>query len=391
MADRIGIFGGTFDPIHFGHINLLKAAQEQLSLSKIIVVPNGNPPHKHNDAPKEDRLNMVNEALSDYPDFIVSDYETSSEEESYTYKTVKHFSEEFPDDELFFIMGMDNLEEFKFWVKPEDICKYCTLVFAGRDDIEFSEGETEHLKVTLNAKIEKIDYSYKCSSTEIREMLENGGYIFDMLSLDTLRYILKNGLYGTQNISEYDFYEKELAKYVEKKRFIHSLGVAATAYLMARKFGEDAKLAYFTGLLHDISKRMPLSEQLELCNEIKLHPDERAYPKMLHAPAGAAFIKKNYNITDEKLLSAVRYHTIGDVNMTLFDKILYMADYIEPSRDFVGVEKLRELSFTDIDKAVVEGINTTIISLIDEGLKISPCMLEVRNGLLDKLKKKTEV
>ena len=138
-----------------------------------------------------------------------------------------------------------------------------------------------------------------------------------------MRYILKNGLYGTANVSEFDFYENELAKYVEKKRFNHSLGVAATAYLIAKKYGEDEKLAYFTGLVHDIAKRLPLSEQLDLCSDIKLNPDESNYPKMLHAPAGAGFLKRKYNIIDEKLLSAVRFHTVGDVKMTLFDKIIY--------------------------------------------------------------------
>lgn len=385
--EKIGILGGTFDPIHFGHIELLKEAKKQLGLSKIIVVPNGNPPHKEDEVSKEHKFNMVNEVLSDYPDFIVSDYEIIKETPSYSWETVQYLKEQYPDDELYFIMGMDNLPEFKFWVKPEEICKYCKLVFAGRDNLEFSEEEVEHLKLSLDAEIYSVEFDYPCSSTKIREVLSKGGYIFDMLPFEAFRYILKNGLYGTDNISEYDFYENELAKFVEKKRFMHSLGVATTAYLLAKKYGEDAPLAYFTGLVHDIAKRLPLSEQLSLCDSIKLVSDERNYPKMLHAPAGAAFLKNKYNIEDEKLLNAVRFHTIGDIKMTLFDKIIYMADYIEPFRDFDGVKELRELAFSDIDKSVIKGIETTVISLIEDGLKISPYMLEVRNGLLDFMQK----
>lgn len=385
--EKIGILGGTFDPIHNGHIELMKAAKEQLELSKIIVVPNGNPPHKEGGASAEHKFNMVNNVLADYPDFLVCDYEITKDTPSYTWETAAYLKEQYSEDELYFIMGMDNLSDFKFWVKPEEICKHCKLVFAGRDNLELDENEVNHLKETLNAEICSIEFEYPCSSTEVKEILEAGGYIFDFLPFEAFRYILKNGLYGTENVSEYDFYERELAKYVEKKRFMHSLGVACTAYLLARKYGEDEKLAYFTGLVHDIAKRLPLSEQLDLCNEIKLCSDERSYPKMLHAPAGAAFLKKKYKIEDTKLLNAVRFHTIGDIKMTLFDKIIYMADYIEPFRDFEGVKTLRELAFNDINKSVIKGIDTTVISLIEDGLKISPYMLEVRNGLLEQTEK----
>ena len=237
---KTGVLGGTFDPIHLGHIELLKTAKEKLELDRIIVVPNGQPPHKEDEASKEHKFNMVNEALSDYPDFIVCDYEIAKETPSYTWETMEFLKNEYPDDELYFIMGMDNLTEFKFWVKPEEICKHCKLVFAGRDNLEFLEEEVDHLKTTLDAEIYSFEFDYPCSSTKIKELLEKGGYLFDMLPLEVFRYILKNGLYGTSNVSEYDFYEYELAKFVEKKRFMHSLGVAATAYLLAKKYGEDA-------------------------------------------------------------------------------------------------------------------------------------------------------
>lgn len=385
--EKIGILGGTFDPVHYGHIKLMQAVKEKLELSKIIVVPNGNPPHKEDDISPNDKISMVNEVLSDYSDFIVCDYEISKETPSYTWETVQYLKGEYPEDELYFIMGMDNLTEFKFWVKPEEICRFCKLVFVGRDKLELLEDEVSHLKATLNAEIYSVDFDFPCSSTEIKEIMKNGGYVFDKLPLEAVRYILKNGLYSEENVSEYDFYEYELAKYVEKKRFMHSLGVACTAYFLAKKHGENAKLAYFTGLVHDIAKRLPLSEQLSLCNDIKLVSDERSYPKMLHAPAGAAFLKSKYKIDNEKLLCAVRFHTIGSTKMSLFDKIIYMADYIEPFRSFDGVEDLRSLAFSDIDRAVIKGIDTTVISLISDELKISPYMLEVRNGLLEQVEK----
>ena len=188
-------------------------------------------------------------------------------------------------------------------------------------------------------------------------------------------------------MGEYDSYEEDLGNYIEEKRFLHSIGVAVTAYRMAIRYGEDPKLAYFAGLLHDIAKRMPLDKQLDLCKKIELHPDEVAYPKMLHAPAGAGFVKKKYHIKDKKLLSGIRYHTMGHRDMTTFDKLIYMADYIEPCRDFSGVEALREATFSNLDTAIIKGIDTTILSLVEEHLKISPVLLEVRNDLLEREQK----
>ncbi len=156
---------------------------------------------------------------------------------------------------------------------------------------------------------------------------------------------------------------------------------------MAIRYDEDPKLAYFAGLLHDIAKRMPIEKQLALCKKIKLHPDEVAYPKMLHAPAGAGFLKKKFGLKDKQLLSAIRYHTMGHRDMTTFDKLIYMADYVEPCRDFDGVEDLREAAFSNLDTAIIKGIDTTILSLVEEHLKISPVLLEVRNDLLEREQK----
>ena len=227
----------------------------------------------------------------------------------------------------------------------------------------------------------------KISSTEIRKRIGEGYYIFDQLSLPVVSYIFRHGLYGCTPVKEYDLYQQDLKNYIEEKRFRHSIGVACTAYLLALRYGEDCKMAYLAGLLHDIAKRMPLDVQQKLCNKIELHPDELKYPKMLHAPAGAGFVKKQYGIKDKKLLSAIRYHTMGHKDMTLFEKILYMADYIEPGREFDGVEALREVSFSDLDRAIMQGIDTTILSLVEEHLKISPVLLDVRNALIEQEEK----
>ena len=384
---KIGVFGGTFDPVHQGHIELCKTAIEELDLDLLYVMPNGNPPHKEERTDAKDRLKMVEIAFRNMDKVKISDYEIRREEYSYTYETLTDFKKEHPDDEIYFLMGMDNLTAFSDWRHPEIICQLATLVFFGRIGYEKQEEAVAKLKEQFGAEPVFIPFEWDISSTALREELGKGTYIFHKLPFLVYQYIIRKGLYGCVAVSEYDSYEEDLKNYIEEKRFLHSIGVAVTAYRMAIRYDEDPKLAYFAGLLHDIAKRMPIEKQLALCKKINLHPDEVAYPKMLHAPAGAGFLKKKFGLKDKQLLSAIRYHTMGHRDMTTFDKLIYMADYIEPCRDFDGVEDLREATFSNLDTAIIKGIDTTILSLVEEHLKISPVLLEVRNDLLEREQK----
>ncbi len=384
---KIGVFGGTFDPVHHGHIALVETAMKELSLDMLYVMPNGNPPHKDRETDKLSRLEMVKIAFSNIQGVKVSDYEIQKEENCYTYETLSYLKEQHPEDELYFLMGMDNLPAFFSWKEPKIICRLAKLVFFGRYGCSISKDDGEKLKNDLLAEVFFLPFEMDISSTEIRAEIKTGTYLFHKLPFLVFQYIVKKGLYGTVAVSEYDFYEEDLKNYIEEKRFLHSIGVSVTAYRLAQRYGEDCKQAYFAGLMHDVAKRMPIDKQLALCKKIKLHPDEVAYPKMLHAPAGAGFLKKHYEIKDKKLLSAIRYHTMGCADMTLFDKLIYMADYIEPCRNFEGVDLLRESSFLDLDKAIIQGIDATILSLVEEHLKISPVLLDVRNALLEQEQK----
>ena len=330
---------------------------------------------------------MVKLAFSGISGVAVCDYEIKKETNGYTFETLTYLKEKHPEDELFFLMGMDNLPEFFGWREPETICRLANLVFFGRIGYEKSEAEEQRLKTELGAEVLFLPFEMEVSSTEIRGEIGQGTYLFHKLPFLVFWYIIRKGLYDTVAVGEFDSYEKDLKNHMEEKRFFHSIGVAVTAYRLAQRYHEDGKQAYFAGLLHDIAKRMPLDKQLDLCKKIKLHPDEVAYPKMLHAPAGAGFVKKQYGIKDKKLLSAIRYHTMGHGDMTLFDKLIYMADYIEPCRNFEGVEALRTASFSNLDKAIMMGIDTTILSLVEEHLKISPVLLDVRNALLEREQK----
>lgn len=161
---------------------------------------------------------------------------------------------------------------------------------------------------------------------------------------------------------------------LSKKRYIHSLGVCDTAVELAVCFGADADKAYIAGLYHDCAKGMSIDEQLEKCREynIELTKHDIMCPPVIHAPLGAEIARLEYDITDNDILNAIRHHTVGGLNMTILDKIIYTADMIEPNRNFKGVEELRLLAKNDINKAYFECVKHSLLFNINNNKAIHP-------------------
>ncbi|MFD2612677.1 bis(5'-nucleosyl)-tetraphosphatase (symmetrical) YqeK [Paenibacillus gansuensis] len=167
------------------------------------------------------------------------------------------------------------------------------------------------------------------------------------------------------------------------KRWQHTLGVMASAVELAGRYGGDPEKADLAALLHDYAKYWPTDRMERVIREQKLPQELLSYDKELwHAPVGAYAVQQEFGITDEEVLDAIRYHTSGRANMTLLDKIVCLADYIEPGRTFPGVERVRELAVTDLNLALAAGFDSTILFLISKGKRIFPLTVEARNGLL---------
>lgn len=171
------------------------------------------------------------------------------------------------------------------------------------------------------------------------------------------------------------------------RRYEHSLQVAEEARQMAVRFGIDPGKAYFAGLIHDYGKGMSGAELLQTAEENQLIEDdvERRSPDLLHAPVGALLLKRDLNIDDVEVLNAVKHHTLGQVGMSDLDKIIYLADMIEPGRDFPGIERLRCVAERDLDNAMIIGIESTLRYCIDTQKLIHPRTIMVRNWLLTTL------
>ena len=180
----------------------------------------------------------------------------------------------------------------------------------------------------------------------------------------------------------------EIIEYVKsnlsEKRFTHIKGVAETAKDLAVFYGENPLYAEMAGYLHDIAKEISLEEMNALAENIELGDDIRASKAMMHAIAGACLARKLFDIPDE-VYYACYYHTTGRENMTCLEKIVFLADMIEPSREFTGLEEIRALSKTDLNKAVLASLNSTIRHLVKTDKKIHYPSIKTRNFLLTEL------
>ena len=199
---KIGIMGGTFDPIHNGHLMLGHAAYETFSLDQIWFMPNGNPPHKKSETIKstaEDRMKMTSLAIAPFPEFVLQPYEALRAEVSCSYQTMEHFSKIYPDDEFYFIIGADSLMAIETWVHPERIFPTCTILATYRNEVKTKEEmnrQIQYLSEKYHAKIRLLETPLMpVSSHELRASLQSGDSVSEYMPAAVCSYIKQHHLY----------------------------------------------------------------------------------------------------------------------------------------------------------------------------------------------------
>lgn len=178
--------------------------------------------------------------------------------------------------------------------------------------------------------------------------------------------------------------KERLREMISEERYLHSLGVADTAAELAERWGASVEKARIAGLMHDCGKSPSKNILLKRVLEFGIVMDEieQSEPQLLHGHVSAELALREFGIDDQEILSSIRYHTTGRVSMSLLEKIIYLADYIEPGRDFPGVDELRELAGQDLDMAVLRAMDLTLIHVIRRGLLIHPRTVAARNWLI---------
>ena len=371
---KIAIYGGSFNPPHIGHVEAARSVYRQLRPDRFLIIPTNIPPHKEmeeNSPSPQTRLEFARLAVGDIPGAEISDMEILREGKSFTADTVGVLRERYPDDELCIVMGTDMFLSFRTWYRWEYLTEQCTLAVLSREEDDAAEIEAFRDKLVRECRARVILIPHEplpMSSTEIRAALREGsgaGLVPD----EVYRYILRSGSYGVK--TDLEWLRAQVRPYLKPKRVAHVEGVEQTAVKLAERWGEDAHTAAEAGILHDITKSFPAEKQLKLCEKygIILEQAERDNPALLHARTGAALSRDLFGISDE-IYSAIRWHTTGRPDMTRLEKIIYLADYTEPTRDFEGVEELRALSFEDTDRAMALGLEMSIENLNERGKQI---------------------
>lgn len=359
---RIGLFGGSFDPVHKEHVKLAKVAVSALGLDRLYILPSFVAPHKlqGSNADGEARAELCKIAFREVAEAVVDDYELSRGETSYSYITCAHFRERFPEAEIFFLVGADMLENFPQWRRPEEILKNVMLAACGRanGDVHAYARRVESLygKAPVLVPFTGEDIS----STRIRVELAFGK---DPAGLDgeVLARIGERGLYTHPAIAPALALEKE-------ERREHSFRTALMAVKYARREGVNEARAILACALHDCGKYVPLSSPLLA----GFTPPEGVPAPVLHQYTGAYIAEHTFGIEDGEVLEAIRYHTSGKENMSALGKLVLVADMVEEGRDFPRVHELRAALNNSLDEGLVACLTRQIEFLRERQTPVYP-------------------
>ena len=410
---KVGIMGGTFNPIHISHLLIADRAYAYLGLDKVLFMPSKLPPHKavNELAAEKDRVEMIKEAIKDHPNFEFSDFELKRDGLTYTADTLTLLKKENPETRYYFIIGGDSIEYFEKWNNPQLILENCVLVCAPRaSEKRLSRPDTCQTVKGTDSSYHEYDYAHiinrlckmftrtredgtvfnpeivmlpsplvSISSSGIREHIKCGLSIGSMVPKAVEDYIVKHGLYLNPEFEEIKARQKE---YLKPKRFNHVLNVAATAYKLAMVNCIDPLKAYKAGLLHDCAKHLNDCEILKEAEKYNIEVDDverRNASNLLHSKVGSKWAKEKFGIDDEEIMSAIYYHTTGRPEMTGLEMVLYLADILEPGRDIEytpSLDVIRAEATYDLELAVYHVLNNVVPYLL-ENYKENVCMTTV--------------
>ena len=375
--ERIGIYGGTFNPVHVGHFRGAQYAREALKLDKVLMIPDKTSPHKQlpeGSASAQQRLEMVRLGARPACGVEASDISLQRKGPSYTVDTVVQVRAMYPKAKLYLLLGDDMLPGFPDWREPGKILKDAALAVFCRDGQQVLQAK-EQIEAMGGEVILLENPVTNISSTQLRRML-----VFrcasDFIPPAVEAYIQAMGLYDTaknyRHLPE-DRLEQVVTGLLKPNRVSHVLGCRDTAVELAKLYGANETDAARAALLHDITKALDGPLQLTLCRSYDTILDEFSAknPKTLHALTGSLVAERIFG-ENRAVVDAIRCHTTGKADMDLLEKIIYVADYMEPNRDFPGVEKLRRLAYTDITQALELGLEMTLAMLTEQGRDISP-------------------
>ena len=369
---RVLVFGGSFDPPHRGHAALLLAAAKKIQPDKILIVPAHQAPLKEApQASSKDRLHMARLGiLSPLPlrwrkICRLDAREAASKKKVFTVDTLSSLS-----GDLHFVCGQDSAVSFPNWKNPSRLKSLATWWYGARPG---AEGRPPSHFKAVPGRFPSI------SSTELRSKLALDQDCSRELPPAVLSFINKRHLYGKRMVTR-------LSTALSPSRYEHTLNVAALAESLARRWGSNPVKARLAGLLHDIGRRYRPHELARYARRRNLAVPERALilaldPMLLHAYASADIARREFGVTDQEVLGAIKRHTLGDVRMSLMDRILYVADASSLDRTHKNAAATRALAFTDLDAALKRCVSEKLAHAVSREAWLHPLTITLWNSL----------
>lgn len=349
---RIGVLGGTFNPVHEAHIAMAKGVRRLLDLDEIQLIVAQDPPHKRVEGhvQAECRYEMACLAVQGIEGVYASDIELHRPGKSYTIDTVRELGRLYAGALLYIIVGSDMLQDLPNWHRAEELLREAAFVCVPRQGCSDADAAAaQRLRAQYGADVRMVNLSVPpISSTQIRHQVARALPIRGLMPFGVEQYIYEKGLYLPQELR--DMQEKCRAA-LNTNRYRHTMGVVRMAITLAQRYGIDAEQARLAALLHDCGRGM----------------DDGA---LTHALTSERLAREEYGITDDAVLRAIRLHTTLGPGATRLDKVIYIADMVEYGRRFRGVGELRRLAMKNLDAATAKGLFDTITYVKQRGLPV---------------------
>lgn len=361
---KIGLFGGSFDPIHKGHIQIALYALKALELDEVQLIPTKNNPWKDEDsASKVNRCEMIQLAIQKHPQLSLQTIEIDSisNEKNYTIDTLKTLIQKNPDNQYYYIMGMDQANLFYKWKKAKKISQLVQLVAFQRGGYQPDKKEMKeyHFFILDNPPL-------TISSSEVRN-----GHL-EMLEPNVLRYISSQGIY----------LETMIKPRMKDKRWKHTCSVAKLASQIAKSNGLNEKQAYIAGMLHDVAKEMDDHQAYQIME--KYFPAYKDKPKAIwHQWVSRYISETEFLVDDEVVLNAIEHHTTGSINISPIGKCVYVADKLDPLRGYDSSQQI-EICMKDIHQGFKNELVNFYEFSLKKGRQIDDCFYEIYDYFVKK-------
>ena len=414
---KLGIMGGTFDPIHNGHLQMADEVRAELGLDAVLFIPNYVPVFKRDQDVTEGahRLEMCRRAVACNQTFDVSAIEIERGGDTFTIDTVRQLRAHYPDNvELFLIAGSDSAATMGKWKASKELAQLVHVAVAERPGNPFDDERHAAVLEAAPFDLHVVEVTkLAISSSDVRDRFENGRPVRYLVPPAVWMYVREHGLYGVEKAGQElrtgtsasetsvplpdmasvdalsdEFFEErrvELRERVGKKRYKHIMGVVEAAERLARRYGVDVRKARLAALLHDWDKALDDDGARARARELGLDKVIDPFvienmPRVLHGNTAAAALGRDFPQIPADVLQAIDRHTVAAVDMEPLDMVIYIADAIEPGRQFGRIDELRAAEKTSsLEELYYETYSYWIFLLLERGKTLHPDTMRIWN------------